>query len=127
MRAFGITKSSARLFLPPFEWYNRQVSAWTAMMNLQLINFTPGTSSNADYTTPDMKNYASSEAILKRMKEYERQDPTGLNGFILLSHIGVAPVRKDKFYNHLEELLEWLKSKGYKMVRIDQLLDRSGS
>jgi peptidoglycan/xylan/chitin deacetylase (PgdA/CDA1 family) len=122
MRAFGISKSNARFFLPPFEWYNPSISDWTAGMSLQLINFTPGTLSNADYTTPEMKNYLGSEAILQRIKAYEAQDPAGLNGFILLSHIGVGPERTDKFYDHLDELLGWLKSKKYKLVRIDQLL-----
>ncbi len=35
-------------------WYNAQISAWTAERGLTLVNFTPGTRSNADYTTPDM-------------------------------------------------------------------------
>lgn len=122
MRVFGITKNKTRFFLPPYEWYNRSISQWTAGMGLQLVNFSPGTRSNADYTTPDMKNYASSQAIMQRIKEYEAQDPAGLNGFILLLHIGVAPERTDKFYNRLEELIEWLKTKKYKPVSIDQLL-----
>jgi peptidoglycan/xylan/chitin deacetylase (PgdA/CDA1 family) len=122
MRAFGISKSKVRFFLPPFEWYNRSIGDWTKAMDLQLINFTAGTRSNADYTTPETKNYVSGEAILKRIKEYEAQDPDGLNGFILLLHIGTAPARTDKFYYRLDELLEWLKAKKYEPVRIDQLL-----
>lgn len=125
MQAFGITKDNARFFLPPFEWYNRSISDWTGEMGLHLINFTPGTRSNADYMTPDMKNYAGSEDILKRIKDYENQEAAGLNGFILLLHIGTAPERTDKFYNRLDELIEWLKSKKYKFVRIEQLLRQS--
>jgi endoglucanase len=122
MRAFGIKKNSARFFLPPYEWYNRSVSEWTADLNLQLINFTPGTRSTADYTTPAMKNYVSSEAVLQSIRDHEAQDPAGLNGFILLLHVGVSPERTDKFYNHLDELLDWLKGKNYQLVRIDRLL-----
>jgi peptidoglycan/xylan/chitin deacetylase (PgdA/CDA1 family) len=123
MRAFGISKRAAPYFLPPFEWFNREISEWTfAHEGLQLINFTAGTGSNADYTTPDMKNYASSEAILKRLKDYETKDASGLNGFILLLHIGTATERTDKFYNRLGELIDFLKSKNYKLVRIEQLL-----
>ena len=120
---FGITKRSAPFFLPPFEWYNQTVSDWTESMRLQLVNFTPGTRSNADYTTPAMKNYAASEEIFKRIKEYEARDRAGLSGFILLLHIGTAPERTDKFYNRLDELIEWLKTKNYRLVRIDELLD----
>jgi peptidoglycan/xylan/chitin deacetylase (PgdA/CDA1 family) len=122
MQAFGISKNNARFFLPPFEWYNRNISEWTEGMGLRLINFTPGTHSNADYTTPGMKNYVGSEAIMHHIKEYEARDPSGLNGFILLLHIGVAPERTDKFYDRLDELIKWLRRNKYQMVRVDQLL-----
>jgi len=122
MRAFGITKNSARFFLPPYEWYNQRVSEWTADLNLRLINFTPGTHSNADYTTPAMKNYVSTEAVLQSIKDHEAHDVAGLNGFILLMHVGVSPGRTDKFYDHLDELLDWLKGKDYQLARIDRLL-----
>jgi peptidoglycan/xylan/chitin deacetylase (PgdA/CDA1 family) len=123
MRLFGIKKSGARFFLPPFEWYNQKISDWTASLGLQLINFTSGTRSHADFTTPAMKNYLSSASIMESIRQYEARDPNGLNGFILLSHIGVAPERQDKFYEHLGELLDWLESRGYRSVRIDELLN----
>ncbi len=127
MQPFGISKSNARYFLPPFEWYNQSISDWTAAMDLQLINFTHGTRSNADYTTPEMKNYVSSDAIMRSIKEYEARDPSGLNGFILLLHIGVAPERPDKFHNRLDELIKWLRTKEYRLVRVDQMLgERAG-
>ncbi|HKO96454.1 MAG TPA: glycoside hydrolase family 9 protein [Pyrinomonadaceae bacterium] len=122
MQTFGIRKADARYFLPPFEWYNQTISDWTAALNLQLINLTSGTRSAADYTTPSMQNYVGSKEILESIKQYESKDPAGLSGFILLSHIGVGPARTDKFHDHLDELLDWLKSKNYQLVRIDQLL-----
>jgi len=121
MREFGIMKSDAPYFLPPFEWYNQTISDWTKGLNLQLINFTPGTRSHADYTTPDMKNYIESKAILEGIRRYEATDFAGLNGFVLLSHIGSGPQRVDKFYTHLGEFIEWLRSKNYELVRVDEL------
>jgi peptidoglycan/xylan/chitin deacetylase (PgdA/CDA1 family) len=123
MRKFGIRRADARYFLPPYEWYNDEIAAWTKQSGLTLVNFTPGTSSNADYTTPDDKNYLSSDAIFERIKSYEARDADGLNGFILLIHIGAGPKRADKFYARLDELLVWLQSKGYASVRIDELLN----
>ena len=87
-------------------------------MELQLINFSPGTISHADYTTPDMKNYRSSEDIMQSIKRMS----DSLNGFILLIHIGTHPVRTDKFYKRLPELLQHLKSLGYRFVSVDTLL-----
>jgi len=112
-----------RYFLPPYEWYNDTIAAWTRLRHIQLINYTPGTLSNADYTTPDMKNYRSSETIYNSIIEYEKTKPSGLNGFILLLHIGTDPERTDKFYKRLPGLLQYLKAKGYRFQTIDQLLE----
>jgi peptidoglycan/xylan/chitin deacetylase (PgdA/CDA1 family) len=122
MSVHGIADKKAAFFLPPYEWYNDSVAAWTKEMGLQLINFTPGTKSNADYTTPDLKNYRSSEEIYKSIISYEQLTPSGLNGFILLVHIGTDPKRTDKFYHRLPELLKFLKAKGYQFQTVEQLL-----
>lgn len=91
-------------------------------MNLQLVDYTPGTLSHADYTTPGERNYRTSEIIYRSIVSYEQTHSSGLNGFILLMHIGTDARRIDKFYYRLPELIHWLKSKGYQPVRIDELL-----
>lgn len=113
------SQPSVRLFLPPYEWYNDSIATWTQREGIQLINYTPGTLSHADYTTPDDRNYRTSQAILESIRTYEHQ--AGLNGFMLLMHIGTAPARTDKLYNHLDELLTELERKPYRFVRVDQL------
>jgi peptidoglycan/xylan/chitin deacetylase (PgdA/CDA1 family) len=123
LKQFDINKSAAHFFLPPYEWYNDSIALWTREMNLQLINYTAGTLSHADYTTPSEKNYRSSEVIYQSIIDYEQINNSGLNGFILLMHIGAYPKRTDKFYNKLPELIEWLKKRGYQLVRIDELLN----
>ena len=122
MKMFNIEKEKAKYFLPPYEWYNDSISAWTNQSGLQLINYTPGTLSHADYTTPKDKNYRSSETIYNSIIEYEKSRPAGLNGFILLMHIGAGPERTDKFYNRLPGLISYLKQKGYHFQTVNQLL-----
>lgn len=123
MAKFGIAKKDAPFFLPPYEWYNQSIANWTNEMGLQLINFTPGTRSNADYTFPEMgKSYRSSEEIYQSIVDYSQKQPNGLNGFILLLHIGTDPKRKDKFYERLPKLIQYLKKEGYEMVRVNDLL-----
>ena len=100
----------------------RTARSLSSALGYQIINFTPGTRSNADYTTDDDKNYISSDAILSKIKEYEFKDPNGLNGFILLTHIGSGPKRTDKFHSRVDELIEWLKMKGYEPERVDEIL-----
>lgn len=125
MARFGIERADAPFFMPPFEWYNNQISTWTDELGLTLINYSPGTRSHADYTTPDLDYYTTSKAILQSVIAYETEAPNGLNGFILLSHVGAAPQRTDKFYLRLEELIGYLKEEGYRFQRIDELLSTS--
>jgi peptidoglycan/xylan/chitin deacetylase (PgdA/CDA1 family) len=127
MKKFGINPNESRYFLPPYEWYNDSIAAWTSQMSLQLVNYTPGTLSHADYTTADANNYRSSEEIMKSITDYEQSKAAGLNGFILLMHIGSGPGRADKLYTKLPKLIRWLKAKDYQMVRIDQLLHNNPS
>jgi len=75
MARFGLARRRPHLFIPPYEWYNREIAAWARETGLVLFNFTPGTSSNADYTTPDMPGYLSSQAIYDRILTYEEKDP----------------------------------------------------
>ncbi len=114
LEQLGLSKAAARMFIPPYEWYNDSIVRWAGEAGLELFNFTPGTRSNADYTTPDMKNYRSSAEIYRSILERERSDPNGLNGYFLLLHIGTAPARTDKFYNRLGDLIEALKGRGYR-------------
>jgi len=119
MERFGIEKEDALYFMPPYEWYNDTISAWTSSLGLQLVNFTPGTRSNADYTTPDMGDkYVSSQKVMDSIFKYEKTDPHGLNGFILLLHVGTDARRTDKFYDRLKELIDRLKDLGYEFKRL---------
>ncbi|RZJ53431.1 MAG: polysaccharide deacetylase family protein [Flavobacterium sp.] len=122
MKKYGIEKKEALFFLPPYEWYNDSIAAWTTQLGLQLINYSPGTISHADYTWPELKNYRSSQTIFSSIKNYEAKNSKGLNGFILLLHIGTDPRRSDKFLTQLPKLLKWLKEENYQFERIDELL-----
>ena len=120
MNAFGINSQKANFFLPPYEWYNKAVISWGSQMGLTTINFTPGIRSNSDYTTPDEPGYRTSEQIMNDLKLFESRDPNGLNGTIILIHAGTSPQRTDKFYQRLDELLEYLTGKGYQFCKFGE-------
>ncbi len=125
MEKFGIQKQNALYFLPPYEWYNQSIANWTTDMGLKLINFSPGTRSNADYTFPEMgKSYRSTDEIYRSIIDYSKSTAEGLNGFMLLMHIGTDPKRTDKFYTRLPELISYLKKEGYDLVKVDELLEK---
>jgi peptidoglycan/xylan/chitin deacetylase (PgdA/CDA1 family) len=102
-------------FMPPYEWYNQKVVEIALELNQTTVNFSPGTLSNADYTTPGMPNYLTVNEILQSIYEYENLN--GMNGFHLLFHPGTSPLRKDKLYFHLDEIISTFKEKGYQFVK----------
>jgi peptidoglycan/xylan/chitin deacetylase (PgdA/CDA1 family) len=124
MHASGIDTSKTKFFLPPYEWYNDSIAAWTKESGLKLINYTPGTLSHADYTTPADKNYRSSDVIYNSIVDHENRAPSGLNGFILLMHVGTDPKRTDKLYRKLPGLISYLRSKGYHFQSIEKMLQQ---
>jgi peptidoglycan/xylan/chitin deacetylase (PgdA/CDA1 family) len=124
MKKFGIAKSAASYFMPPYEWYNDTISAWTRDLEIVLVNYTSGTYSNADWTHPELgKQYLSSDTIYARILHYESQSPHGLNGFLLLTHIGTDPRRTDKFYRRLAGLITELKRRGYRFTRLSETIE----
>lgn len=124
MLAMGIRdKDMKPFFIPPYEWWNDQISGWLKGSGIDLFCFTPGTTSNADYTYPEMgKSYRSSDEIMASIKKFNETNIGGLNGVVLLIHAGTDPRRKDKLYNRLDELIGYLKKEGYQIKRIDELL-----
>ena len=79
---------------------------------LTLINFTPGTTSNADYTWPELDpQYRDNKTIYRNILKYEEE--YGMNGTILLIHLGTDPRRMEKFYLLLNELIYDLEARGY--------------
>uniref|UniRef100_UPI0032177908 glycoside hydrolase family 9 protein n=1 Tax=uncultured Draconibacterium sp. TaxID=1573823 RepID=UPI0032177908 len=118
---FGIKNCEAIFFIPPYEWYNQEIADWSKKTGLDLINFTPRTGTNADYTTPDMPNYKSSEDLFNRLINFEENHKNGLNGAILLIHPGTSEKRTDKFYLKLDKIIEHLSAKGYRFKTLNNL------
>lgn len=118
---FGVEKQDANFFMPPYEWYNQDIVDWSKQLGLGLVNFSPKTGTNADYTTPDMQNYKSSEELFQGLKTFEKQNEIGLNGTVLLIHPGTSEKRIDKFYLKLDELIKYYSGKGYKFKSLNEI------
>lgn len=118
LQRFKGKTEGAKYFLAPYEWYNSAIASWTGDLGAKLINFTPGTGTNADYTTPDLQNYRSSDELLGKLKDFEASVQNGLNGAFILIHLGTHPDRTDKFYYKLEEVIRYFSSKGYTFKKL---------
>lgn len=102
-------------YLPPYEWYNKQVVDWCKELGLQIINFTPGTGTNADYTWPELNNYKNSSALLQHLFKLDKKN---LQGNLILIHAGTDARRTDKLYNHLSTIIQYFISNGYAIKKL---------
>jgi endoglucanase len=119
---FGVARSRITHWVPPYEWYNREIVEWGSALGMALVNLTPGTRAAADYTGEVDPRFVSSLAILASVLDREKKDPHGLNGALLLMHVGAGPGRADKLHDHLAELLDALAARGYAFVRVDEMV-----
>lgn len=122
LERFGIRRSSVTHFVPPYEWANAEIAAWSRARGLRLLNPTPGTRAPADYTEDHDPRFVSSRRIVESILEREKSDARGLSGFLLLMHVGAGPRRTDKMHDRLGGLLDALAARGYAFVRVDDLV-----
>lgn len=120
LKMLGALNAQPVYFIPPYEWFNRDQAGWASQMHVRIFNFSPGSGSNRDYMPEADPHFVSSQTILEGILDYEKRDPHGLNGYILLLHLGAD--RKDKMYRQLGPLVLALRKRGYEFVRIDQML-----
>jgi peptidoglycan/xylan/chitin deacetylase (PgdA/CDA1 family) len=119
-RAGALADGRPLYFIPPYEWYNAQHVAWAKAAGATLVNFTPGTGSNRDYAPEGDARFVPSSQIYDDILAYEVKTPEGLNGFLLLLHLGSG--RRDPFHPLLGKLCDELSRRGYAFVRVDELL-----
>lgn len=121
LKGFGALAGGPVYFIPPYEWYNEDQVRWAKEMGVTIFNFSPGSGSNRDYMPESEKRFVSSQKIMDDILAYEKKDPSGLNGYFLLLHVGAD--RKDKMFLLLEPLVKELRGRGYEFVRVDQMLE----
>lgn len=123
LRAIGALRDNPPVyFIPPYEWFNRDQVRWSRELGVALFNFTPGSGSNRDYAPEGDPHYVSSRTIYDDILAYEKKDPHGLNGFLLLMHLGSG--RKDPIHPLVGPLCDELAKRGYQFDRVDKLLKK---
>jgi peptidoglycan/xylan/chitin deacetylase (PgdA/CDA1 family) len=131
LRALGACPPGRAIhFVPPFEWYNRDQVAWCRDLSeknafgkatpIRLVNFTPGAGSQRDYARENDPHFVPAKTIYDDVLAYERREPQGLNGFLLLLHLGSG--RDDPFHPLLGPLCDELIARGYRFVRVGELV-----
>lgn len=113
IQRLGIEASQVNYYMPPYEYSNLETNNWVKNLGMEVVSFTPGTLTNADYTIPSMKSYRTSDEIFAHLDKFEKESVNGLNGAILLIHPGVHSERPDPFYKRLDKVIKLLRKRGY--------------
>jgi peptidoglycan/xylan/chitin deacetylase (PgdA/CDA1 family) len=120
LRALGAAPvGAAAFFIPPYEWYNSDQVRWSHKLGVQVVNLTPGPRSQRDYAREGDKAFVPSQQIYDEIFKYADERPEGLNGVLLLLHLGSG--RKDPFHPLVGRLCDELSRRGYQLVGVDQL------
>ena len=113
LERFGLKKEQYCWMIPPYESCNVESRERMEALGYKLLNPSEGPIFDLDWTTPDMPSYKTIDQMLARLWELEESE--GLSGIILLIHAMNYPEKEDyeRPYNHLGEIIDTLKARGY--------------
>jgi hypothetical protein len=123
LAGLGIERPGLRFFLPNIEQQTSAVAARARKLGLTMIAESPGTLAYANAAAEGTPAFASSQAIVQSILEREAQDKNGLNGCLLVFQFHSGSRRADKFHTQFGKLIDMLSERGYKFVRVDELLN----
>ncbi len=113
----------------PFGEHNAEIRAWAAEAGFRHISWTRGAGMAEDLDTRDWvadrssRIYRSREQIATRILEFGHGRPEGINGGIILMHLG-SNRKTDRPHEGLPQLLRTLQGQGYRIVTVSELLER---
>lgn len=113
---YGVDTTASRILVPPYEWYNPSHIKAYRRAGYEPVSPTPGILTYRDYTTPDMPDYYDSDSIWRATMRYEATK--GMDGAIIILHLGTQDIRTDKFYHRLPALIDTLAARGYSPQRL---------
>ncbi len=122
-------QAMAPFWRAPYGEHNAQIRAWAAEAGYRHISWTRGAGVAEDLDTLDWvadrssRIYHSREEIVTRILEFGHGRPEGINGGIILMHLG-SNRKTDRPHEGLPQLLRTLQSQGYRIATISDLLDR---
>lgn len=112
----------------PFGEHNAQIRQWAAELGYRHIGWTLGRSWRQSMDTLDWvadtssTAYHTSEEILANLMNISDDETYGMNGGIILMHLGSLRQDSDHFYSVLPRLISGLQEKNYTLVKVSELL-----
>lgn len=106
----------------PYGARNQEILSWTHESNLTHVYWTYDT---ADWRTdPADPLSRSGPLIIKELLSLAEEAPSGLNGYIILMHLGAKRL-EEPLYPVLQGFIRKLKLLGYSFVTVSEMIERS--
>ncbi|MBA7491522.1 hypothetical protein ES702_02069 [subsurface metagenome] len=106
----------------PYGEHNSEIRKWARNSGYLHIHWTNGRNWREGMDTIDWLDNPNSRAYTSSKETKERILQNVSNGSIILMHLGTKR-KEDPIHKKLEEMVEGLRLKGYKLVTISELID----
>lgn len=113
----------------PYGEHNTEIRQWAAELGYRHVGWTKGRNWQESMDTMDWvadttsQAYHSAEEILAHLLNMAEEKASGLNGGIILTHLGSHRQDGDHFYTVLPRLISGLREKNYTLVKISELAE----
>ena len=113
----------------PFGEINQEILVWAASMGYRHISWTHSGSSGMTMDSHDWVNnkeselYKSADEIRDALFQFEAIDENGLNGAIVLMHLG-STRNTENLYKSLPDIIDGFREKGYMLEPVSELVSQ---
>ena len=126
-RFYTVTgKMMVPLWRAPYGEHNPEIRAWAASQGYTHVGWTTGRGWSLDsldwVDDPSHPHYRPARTIVKRWLALARRGPDGINGGIMLMHLGTKRVVGDRMVDYLPRLVKGLRAMGYQFVFVTTML-----
>ena len=116
-----------RIWRAPFGEHNHEIRQWAAKIGYRQFGWTSDYNNHQSLDTvdwvadPDAENYYSAAQILERLVRFADTTPHGMNGGIILMHLG-SKRKQNQSYQMLGALIDSLDHRGYQLVTVTEMV-----
>lgn len=119
-------RTMSRFWRAPYGEINKEIIEWASSHGYTHVGWTRNGRKSLDtldwVADPKHPLYRSPKEIMNRILSFEKYDQHGLNGGIVLMHLGSERKPKDMPHRKLPDLIDRLVAKGYRGVTVSQAL-----
>ncbi len=124
---FRITGTSMKpLWRAPYGEHNPEIRAWASALGYTHVGWTIEARWSLDsldwVTSPEDPHYRTGRAIVHHMIQLAQRKPYGINGGIVLMHLGSERPVSDRPTRYLPFFIKSLRERGYRFVFVSEML-----